>query len=108
MIPLRKFQFKKHNHFCDWDNCSGYHLEIILPNGTAWDVDSRAVNCSAKWDKNHRCWVRFGEAPFWTIKKEGYTCDAGGGSVLVRHPTLWHGFLRNGNFYEEGIPPEAL
>lgn len=107
--PLKKFKFIKHSELyfpCDWDNCSGEHLNVQLPTGNWWDIDSRGANCSAPWDKNHRCWVKQGDLPFITINKDGYTCDAGGGSVLTRNPN-WHGFLRNGNFYEESFPPGA-
>lgn len=111
ITPLKEWMFVPHNLIdfpCDWNNCDGHHLYVKLPNGSWWDIDSRAANCSAPWDKFHRCWVRYGSAPFFTVKKENYTCDAGGGSVLMRSPTFWHGFLRNGNFIEDGIPPGAF
>jgi len=103
-IPLKKWHWIACEFKCGWENCSGRHLEVQLPTGQWWDIDGRAVNCSAPHDRKHRCWIRYGELPFITINKDGLTCDAGGGSILVRYPN-WHGRLQNGNFYEEGWPP---
>ncbi len=41
----------------------------------------------------HKCWVRTGDAPYFTVGKDGVTCSAGAGSILVPE---WHGFLKNG------------
>lgn len=80
-----------------WDNHKGAHLMAVLPNGTEWNIDSRASNCTMKEDKNHRCWCRKGnpETEPVTVDKNGNTCQAGGGSILVDD---YHGFLRNGKF----------
>lgn len=76
-----------------WENCSGLHLIVILPNGREWDVDGRASNCTMKEGKIHRCWCRHGEPPNITVDKNGITCAAGAGSILSGD---YHGFLRNG------------
>jgi len=78
---------------CTWSNCDGQHLYVILPNGSEWDVDSRARNCTLKDDETHRCWVRVGDPPNVTAGKTGHTCSAGAGSIAVPG---WHGFLRGG------------
>lgn len=75
-----------------WDNDSGEHLIVITPGG-AWDVDSRARNCTLKDDRLHRCWIRHGEPPNVTVDKNGVTCGAGSGSILAGD---YHGFLREG------------
>ena len=78
---------------CEWDNCEGKHLNVILPNGHTWDVDGRASNCTMKDDRTHRCWIRSGEPPKIHVSKDGHTCKAGAGSIGVPG---YHGFLRNG------------
>lgn len=67
------------------------------PNGREWAIDSRANNCTMREDNEHRCWCRHGEAPNLTVDKNGYTCNAGGGSIAMPD---WHGFLRNGELVE--------
>lgn len=110
-VPLKEWFWIPHDKLsypCDWSNCTGPHLIVVAPNGRRWDVDHRAYNCGAPKDNEHRCWLRWGDAPFFTINKSGgLTCDAGAGSILFSYPTRWHGFLRNGNWYEDGWPPEA-
>lgn len=92
-----------------------------LPGGHEWMIDSRANNCDSpckhcgrpfhvhaqeNWEQQkvncpnhyedsrpHKCWVREGVAPNFTVGKNGITCGAGAGSILVPE---WHGFLRNG------------
>lgn len=76
-----------------WDNCDGQHLHVVLPNGIRWDIDSRASNCTMKEDRLHRCWIRTGEPPNVTAGKNGFTCSAGAGSILMGD---YHGFLRDG------------
>lgn len=76
-----------------WDNCEGQHLQVVLPNGRHWDIDSRASNCTMPNDRLHRCWVRAGEPPNITVGKNGLTCSAGAGSIQAG---AYHGFLRNG------------
>lgn len=79
-----------------WDNLEGDELHVICPNGMEWNIDSRAINCTMKNDRTHRCWVRTGIPPNITVgKKGGPTCSAGAGSILIGD---YHGFLRNGNF----------
>ncbi len=83
---------------CPWhDNCDGKHLNVILPNGSHWDIDGQANNCPLKDERTHRCWVREGEPPNITVGKKGHTCAAGAGSIAVPG---WHGFLRNGELIE--------
>lgn len=84
----------KHDHACfNWDNCDGWHLHVVLPNGHPWDVDGRASNCDRRDDRTHRCWVRDGIPPNVTAGKGGNTCSAGAGSILAGD---YHGFLRSG------------
>ena len=91
---------------CDWNNCDK-HLFIRLPNGRWLDMTRRTPNCIAPWDKEHRCELIWGEAPFFTMNKSGgLTCgmpgkpdEVGLGSIVCTDP-YWHGFLRNGNFYQ--------
>lgn len=80
-----------------WANCSGIHLQAILPNGDHWDIDSRASNCTMRDDRTHRCWIRTGSAQDGTIHvdKNGPTCAAGAGSIAVEG---YHGFLHHGHF----------
>lgn len=58
-----------------------------------WHIDGQASNCTKKDDKIHKCWCRHGVAPRFTVDKNGNTCSAGAGSILVPG---WHGFLRDG------------
>jgi len=81
-----------------WDNCTGKHLIIRVPDGDReeghpWNIDSRASNCTRKDDRTHRCWVRHGEPPHIHVDKNGNTCSAGAGSIQT---DKWHGFLHNG------------
>lgn len=66
---------------------------IVRTPGGDWVVDSVASNCTRKDDKIHKCWVREGIAPNITVGKNGDTCSAGAGSILIEG---YHGFLRNG------------
>lgn len=78
-----------------WDNQFTDHLMCVLPNGSHWNIDSRASNCTMKEDRKHRCWVRHGEpetSPV-NVDKRGHTCKAGQGSIKMGD---YHGFLRNG------------
>jgi hypothetical protein len=81
-----------------WDSCSGAHLHGICPSGEEWDIDSRASNCTMKDDKKHRCWVRVGSPENGTIHidKNGLTCAAGAGSILLSN---WHGYLHHGEWH---------
>ena len=80
------------------------HLYVILPNGAGWAIDSRSSNCTRPTDKIHRCWVRHGTPPNITVDKNGDTCQAGGGSIMVSKVKDcgkgYHGFLRNGELVE--------
>lgn len=81
-----------------WENCPGRHLHANLPNGHGWCVDSRASNCGRPEDNIHRCWVRHGDPEKGEtvhVDKNGNTCQAGAGSILVGD---YHGFLHNGRF----------
>lgn len=77
-----------------WDNCDGRHLHAVCPDGTEWDVDSRARNCTMPEDRLHRCWVRTGDPeadpPTVHVAKDGLTCAAGAGSIATG---AYHGFL---------------
>lgn len=85
-----------------WDNQNGPSLCAVLPEGSYWNIDSRASNCTMKDDRTHRCWVRTGEPPNIHVGKDGHTCQAGAGSILVNQgtPSEWHGFLHHGEFHQ--------
>lgn len=77
----------------DNDNPDGQYLTVKLPTGHEWDIDGQANNCTMKDDTVHRCWVRHGVAPDITVDKNGNTCLAGAGSIMVPG---YHGHLKNG------------
>ncbi len=79
--------------FPDWSGPDGKSYIVILPNLSPWQIDGRASNCTMKDDNVHKCWIRHGEAPNFTVDKNGPTCKAGGGSIQSGD---YHGFLRNG------------
>jgi hypothetical protein len=86
-------------HHCPWDNCNDTrgHRHIMLPNRHTWDIDSRARNCTMPDDRTHRCWVVHGETPNLHVDKNGYTCNAGAGSIQAGDgPNDYHGFLDHG------------
>jgi hypothetical protein len=66
-----------------WKGPDGKCLIVVLPNQKTWVIDSVASNCTLPDDKIHKCWVRHGEVPNITVDKNGLTCSAGGGSILV-------------------------
>lgn len=86
-------------HCMFWDNCNDPrgHLMVVMPDGGIWDTDSRGSNCTMPEDRNHRCWVKHGEAPNVTVDKLGLTCKAGAGSIKM---ISWHGFLRDGKLVQ--------
>lgn len=86
-------------HCMYWDSCKDPrgHLMVQMPDGGTWDIDSRASNCTMKEDRNHRCWIKHGEAPNITVDKNGNTCAAGAGSIQMIN---WHGFLREGKLVQ--------
>lgn len=72
------------------------HVLIVKTPGGDWIIDSQASNCTMPEDhhqKEHHCWVIEGSLPNITVSKNGKTCGAGGGSILL---DKYHGFLRNG------------
>lgn len=71
----------------------GHCLVVKLPGGHQWCVDARAGNCDRRDDDVHRCWVRHGVPPAVTVDKNGDTCNAGAGSILVPG---YHGHLIDG------------
>lgn len=84
-------------HSRGWTNCTGRHLMGVCPNGSMWDIDGRASNCTLPDDTLHRCWVRSGEpeAGLVVVSKDGLTCSAGAGSIAAGD---YHGFLVNSIF----------
>lgn len=74
----------------------GQSWTVKTPDGD-WCIDSRASNCTLPKDDVHKCWCRHGEAPNFTVDKNGVTCSAGAGSIQCGS---YHGFLRGG--YLEG------
>lgn len=79
-----------------WQGPDGKCLVVVTPAGP-WFVDSVCSNCTRKEDKVHKCWVRHGEAPNITVDKNGDTCAAGAGSIMIRAgEKSYHGMLRNG------------
>jgi hypothetical protein len=77
----------------DNDNPDGQYLTVKLPTGHEWDIDGQANNCTNREDTVHRCWIRHGIAPNITVDKNGNTCQAGAGSIMVPG---YHGHLRDG------------
>jgi hypothetical protein len=72
----------------------GLSIVCKMPDGGHWYIESRASNCTMKDDDVHRCWVRHGTVgDKLTIDKNGYTCEAGAGSIVWG---AYHGFLQNG------------
>ena len=71
----------------------GRAIYVMMPGRVAWFIDGRCSNCTRMDDATHHCWVRHGEPPGLTVDKNGDTCSAGAGSIIVPG---WHGFLRNG------------
>lgn len=74
----------------------GKSYGVQTPGGF-WVIDSRAKNCTRPNDLIHKCWCRHGEAPNFTVDKDGFTCEAGAGSIQCGS---YHGFLRNGYLEE--------
>jgi AMMECR1 domain-containing protein/orotate phosphoribosyltransferase len=85
-------------------------LVVVCPNGYLWVIDSEAANCTSpakrnpdgsygREQENHHCWIIHGAPPQITVDKNGETCAAGAGSILVGG---YHGFLRNGAFTTKG------
>lgn len=70
----------------------GASWSVRTPDGD-WLIDGRASNCTLPQDLRHKCWIRHGEAPLFTANKDGYSCDAGAGSIVSG---AYHGFLRAG------------
>lgn len=66
----------------------------VISGSYHWLIDGRASNCTMKDDTKHNCWCRHGNAPDFTVNKNGITCAAGAGSIVA--PDGWHGYLRNG------------
>jgi hypothetical protein len=82
--------------FAPWKKRFGFDGKALycrLPGGHDWFIDGRCSNCTLPNDTQHRCWVRHGEPPYITVDKNGNTCSAGAGSIIVPN---WHGFLRQG------------
>lgn len=77
----------------EWSNEVEPPLHVRCPEHHDWNIDSRASNCTMLDDRLHRCWIRHGEVPNITVDKNGLTCAAGAGSIML---PKWHGFLRNG------------
>lgn len=80
-----------------WKGADEKSLMVVTPDGWTWNIDGPASNCTMPDDREHRCWVRHGEAPEITVDKDGLTCGAGAGSIQT---PKWHGFLRNGYLVE--------
>jgi hypothetical protein len=77
----------------EWDNQTTPSLICRTPGGE-WNIDSRASNCTMPEDRTHRCWIRHGEPPNIHVDKNGFTCQAGAGSIISGN---YHGFLHNGS-----------
>lgn len=78
-----------------YTGADGRSLEVRLPDGTTWMIDSRCSNCTKPDDNTHKCWVRHGrpEDGSLHVDKNGDTCSAGAGSIQTKQ---WHGWLHNG------------
>ena len=79
-------------HGKPYTGIDGKSYTVMTPGGE-WNIDSIASNCTKVGDVEHKCWCRHGEAPNFTVNKEGNTCSAGAGSIQIRE---YHGFLING------------
>lgn len=104
-----------------WTGPDGRCYVCRLPakkgRGHDWIIDSVASNCDSPCGickiprhkhasgekaghyyvdgRPHKCWIRQGEPPGFTVGKSGgATCGAGGGSILTQEK--WHGFLTAG------------
>lgn len=89
-------------HRASWRGEDGRILEVVIPHErgkTTWIIDSRCSNCTKPDDDQHRCWVRHGRPEDGTlhVDKQGNTCSAGGGSILVPG---FHGFLHGGRLVD--------
>jgi hypothetical protein len=69
------------------------HVLAVMTPGGVWMPDHRATNCTMPDDSEHKCWILRGTPPDCTVDKDGNTCAAGAGSILIGG---YHGFLRNG------------
>lgn len=78
-----------------WAGADGHSYVAICPNGRPWNIDGPASNCTMPGELTHRCWIRHGAPPNFTVDKNGHTCAAGAGSIQAGD---YHGFLRNGVF----------
>lgn len=78
--------------FQQWCGTDGKAYIVKTPAGD-WHIDGRASNCTMPDDTKHKCWCRHGEAPNFTVNKDGNTCSAGGGSIQIKE---YHGHLING------------
>lgn len=78
-----------------WVGADGKSYIAVCPNGRPWNIDGPASNCTKPNEHTHRCWIRHGEPPNFTVDKQGHTCEAGAGSIIAGD---YHGFLRNGIF----------
>lgn len=95
--------------FADWYDKSFCvpqleHVLVVKTPGGDWIVDSQSSNCGMPEDRKqekHHCWIIENAGavslPDITVSKNGKTCAAGGGSIVIGS---YHGFLRNG-FLEE-------
>jgi|ERR1035437_484408 hypothetical protein len=83
---------ENYSGFTDCIGTDGKSFSVRTPGGD-WCIDSRASNCTKPEDHTHKCWVRHGVAPEFTVDKAGNTCSAGAGSILQGN---YHGFLING------------
>lgn len=83
----------------DYRGPDGIALAIQCHGQHTWHVDARASNCGRPDDHVHHCWVRHGDPRECrlTVDKDGDTCSAGAGSIVVPG---WHGFLRDGRLVE--------
>lgn len=85
-------------HFCDWDDCDGRHLIIVLPTPSyfEWDTVHRASNCSQPADRAHRCWVVEGEPPKLSSVNSPRRCHGDKRSLEVTG--VFHKTLENGEW----------
>jgi len=90
----------------------GMYLCCRMPGNHDWAIDGRATNCDSPCKvcgvpyhahenkghnyedaRPHQCWIRHGPPSNLTVDKNGVTCGAGAGSIVVPG---WHGFLTAG------------
>lgn len=70
----------------------GLVYTVRLPGHQDWTIDRPSSTCSQPTHKNHRCWVRSGQAPLFTVENSDI-CAQGGQDLKFK---TWTGSLIEG------------